>query len=125
MSSVCRKGRVPNPRSHLCATKGFRAAGATLPWDAVHRLASGIRRLAGDGRSGVDSEAGRQWGSSILFQPRGLSNDRCFLIYSAPGLKSCSYIHVCVSPTRHSLDKAPHQWSDFPLMCGFLHIEEK
>ena len=90
MSSVCRKGRVPNLRSHLCATKGLRAARATLPWDAIHRLASGIRHLSGDGRSGGDSEGGREWGSSILFQPRGLLNDRCFLIYSAPGLKSCS-----------------------------------
>ena len=60
MSSVYRKGRVPNLHSHLCATKGLRAPGATLPSDAIHRLASGIWRLAGDGRSGVDFEGGRE-----------------------------------------------------------------
>lgn len=90
MSSVCRKGRAPNLHSHLCATKGLRAPGATLLWDAIHRLASGIWCLAGDERSGVDFEGGKEWGSSILFQPLGFSNDRYFFIYSALGLKSCS-----------------------------------
>ena len=58
MSSVCRKGRAPNLHSHLCATKGLRAPGATLLLDAIHRLASGIWRLAGDERSGAGGGGG-------------------------------------------------------------------
>lgn len=90
MSSVCRKGRVPNLHRHLSATEGLRVTGPTLLEDAIHWLTSGVWCLAGDGGSRVDFEGGREWGSSTPFQPRGLSPGRCFFIYSGLGLKGSS-----------------------------------
>lgn len=68
MSSVCRKGRAPNLHSHLCATKGLRAPGATLLRDAIHRLASGIgawlgMRDRGRGAGGWILKVGRSGGA--------------------------------------------------------------
>lgn len=66
MSSVCRKGRVPNLHRHLRATEGLRVTGPTLLEDAIHWLTSGVWCLAGDGGSGVDFEGGGSGGAPHL-----------------------------------------------------------
>lgn len=103
LSSVYRKGRVPNLHSHLCATKGASGHLEPLFLGCNSQFASEFAWLGMGDRGGALEGGGSR--ASMLFQPCGLSNNRCFFIYSALGLKvvpksTCVYVQLDILWTR-------------------------